>query len=178
LTTTVREFEPRVIHQRIGELIELYRQVYAEPPYYETAGDAAAFGERLLNETTKPGFAMVMNEDDGTILGFAHGYTFTEEQWWTGADTIPAEVVGQTKFAVMELVVRRGHRGHGYASMLIHELLRKRPEPYATLCTNPLAPARAIYHHWGWRHVGNTPQRPTFPAMHILTLHLEQHRTP
>jgi GNAT superfamily N-acetyltransferase len=160
------------ITEKLNEFVDLYQQVYAEPPYEETPDDAIAFSHRLTSEAHRPGFALVAAVENDTIIGFAHGYTFEPEQWWKAADTTPDEVHGLSKFAVMELVVRKDHRGQGVASELMRALLTDRAEPYATLCTNPAAPARAIYRAWGWRQVARTPQRPTFPGMDVLVLPL------
>ena len=158
---------------RLDEFIDLYRQVYAEAPYEETDDDAAAFGQRLSDEMRRPGFSLVGVIDDDVVVGFAHGYTFGPDQWWKAADSTPPQVHGQNKFAVMELIVRKDHRGQGRASQLMRTLLSDRAEPYATLCTNPAAPARDIYRAWGWQQVARTPWRPTFPGMDVLLLRLQ-----
>ena len=160
------------IADRLDGFVDLYQQVYAEPPYEETPDDAAAFGRRLTEEAQRPGFTLVAAIEDDGVIGFAHGYTFGPDQWWKAADTTPSEVQSLPKFAIMELVVRKDHRGQGIASALMRALLIDRTEPYATLCTNPAAPARAIYQAWSWQQVAQTPQRPMFPGMDVLVLPL------
>jgi len=172
MTSRPIPFAAAEIADRLDEFVDLYQQVYAEPPYEETTDDAISFGRRLTEEAQRPGFSLVAAVEDDNVIGFAHGYTFGPDQWWKAADATPPEVHTLPKFAIMELVVRKDHRGQGIASALMRALLASRTEAYATLCTNPAAPARAIYQAWGWQQVAQTPQRPTFPGMDVLVLPL------
>lgn len=153
--------------QRSAEFAELYREVYAEPPYHEGEEHVAAFLERFADESRGLGFSLVVAETDGELLGYAYGLSFEPDQWWDDADPQPAEVRSHPKFAIMEFVVRKQHRGQGIGRALMSALLTDRTEPFATLCANPAAPARQIYRHWGWRHVGRA-HPPDIATMDIL----------
>jgi GNAT superfamily N-acetyltransferase len=61
---------------------------------------------------------------------------------------------GRARFAVLEFIVRPPYRGRRLGSSLMRALLVDRPEPVATLCSNPLSVARQIYAAWGRTRVG------------------------
>lgn len=168
----IARLRPEDVGGRVNEFTALYRQVYAEPPYCEGDADAAAFAERFADEQTWPGFALIAAQTDDRLIGFAHGVTFPATSWWSSAGPEPDETRNQPKFAIMELVVAPDHRRHGIASKLLATLLQDRPEPYATLCSNPVAPARGIYRQWGWRQVSQA--HPTIGAMDVLLMDLRR----
>ncbi|HYH49908.1 MAG TPA: hypothetical protein VEG38_10220, partial [Acidimicrobiia bacterium] len=43
-----------------GELTSLYRRVFAEPPWNETAADTVAFRRRLAEHAAQPGFQVAI----------------------------------------------------------------------------------------------------------------------
>jgi GNAT superfamily N-acetyltransferase len=156
---------------RQDRLTSLYREVYAAPPYFEGEEDAARYGERLNDETRQPGFAVALADCGGDLIGFAYGFTFAPDKWWSTAGDPPAEVSGWPTFAVMEFVVASAFRRRGVGRELMTKLLADRPEPYATLCSNPAAAARAVYRAWGWHEVAKS-HPPNVPHMDVLLLKL------
>jgi GNAT superfamily N-acetyltransferase len=153
-------------------LVRLYAVVYAEPPYGEGPERVAAFAATLPGEARQPGFALVAAEDVGGLVGAAYGWTMPAGRWWTRADTEPpADLRAAEKFAVMEWVVRPDRRGTGIGAELMRRLLDGRPERWATLSSNPAAPARAIYQRAGWQWVGGSAM-PDGTPMHLLVLRL------
>jgi GNAT superfamily N-acetyltransferase len=159
----------------LGEVAELYELVYAEPPY--NGGPLFSRGrflERTNVQKAAPGFALVTARAAGMLVGFSFGFTFAAGRWW-GGTTRPepaVEVLTPPKFAVIELVVAKPWRGQGLGRTLIAALLSGRPEPYATLLSEPDAPARRIYDHWGWRHMADVQPADDAPHMHALVLPL------
>jgi GNAT superfamily N-acetyltransferase len=164
------------VTRRAPEFIDIYREVYAEPPYHEGDNHVAAYASRFAEESNGPGFTLVAAEASRELVGYAYGLTLAPHEWWTDADHEPAQVHGRAKFAVMEFAVRKAHRGRGIGTALMTALLADRPEPFATLCANPAAPARRIYHRWGWRPVA-LARPPDIPTMDVLLLHLRQPET-
>lgn len=154
-------------------LIDLYREVYAEPPYLETDEHVAAYIQRFAEESSQPGFALVIAKTDTEVVGYAYGHAFPADEWWPDTDHEPIETKGRTKFAVIELAVRKPHRGQGLGTQLMTALLDRRPEHLATLCSNPAAAARYIYQHWGWQPVA-TAYPPGIPPMDVLVLQLRE----
>lgn len=139
-------------------LVELYADVFAEPPYREGPDQVARFRKMLTEEMDRPGFALTRAVDGGTLVGMAYGCTIPAGEWWHDAATPPLpEAIDVPKFAVMELAVRHDYRGRRLGHDLLGELLRDRAERVAILSVNPTAPAHAIYLSWGWREVGHTP---------------------
>ncbi|MGA4730142.1 GNAT family N-acetyltransferase [Micromonospora taraxaci] len=153
-------------------LVRLYAVVYAEPPYAEGPEQVAAFADGLSAETERPGFVLVVADDDDALVGAAYGWTMTAGRWWTRADIEPPDDLrSASKFAVMEWVVHPDRRGTGIGGELIRRLLDGRPESWATLASNPAAPARAIYQRAGWQQVGRSAMSDGTP-MHLLVLPL------
>lgn len=160
----------------IGPIADLYEAAYAEPPY---GGGPLFSRERFLERTGRQrhndGFEIVTAHDGDELAGFAFGFTFPPGRWWGGATTPdpPIEVVDNSTFAVIELVVGPTWRGHGVARTLMDALLNGRPEPQAMLLSEPDAPARQIYKHWGWVHVADVRPADDAPAMHALVKSLQ-----
>ncbi|WP_194814951.1 GNAT family N-acetyltransferase [Nocardia sp. XZ_19_385] len=142
-------------------LIDLYAEVFAEPPYHERPGDVARFRELLTAELAEPGFDLVRAVEDDELIGMAYGFTLAAGTWWPNAATPPPPgALEVPKFAIMELAVRRSHRGRGLGRGLLDTLLRARTEPLAVLSVDPAAPADALYRAWGWRPAGYTNPHP------------------
>ncbi|MEV0214317.1 GNAT family N-acetyltransferase [Micromonospora sp. NPDC050695] len=153
-------------------LVDLYALVYAEPPYGEGPEQVAGFADGLPGEAARPGFTLVAADDAGTLVGAAYGWTMPAGRWWTRADREPpAELLNVDKFAVMEWIVHSGRRGEGIGSELMRRLLDGRPEPYATLASNPLAAARRVYERAGWQQVAGS-HMPDGTPMDLLILTL------
>ncbi|GAB3805981.1 GNAT family N-acetyltransferase [Micromonospora zhanjiangensis] len=169
----VRRLGPADLRRYRPRFLDLYREVYSEPPYSETEEHVAAYAERFVEESARSGFAVVVAESGTELAGYAYGHSFAADDWWQDADQEPAETKGCTKFAVMELAVRRPCRGRGVGTRLMGALIDGRPEQLATLCSNPAAPARQIYHRWGWQPVA-VAHPPNIPPMEILVLWLPE----
>ncbi|MEU1589488.1 N-acetyltransferase [Micromonospora sp. NPDC005710] len=153
-------------------LVRLYGVVYAEPPYNEGPDQVAGFADGLPGETGRSGFSLVVADDAGLLVGAAYGWTMPAGRWWTRADTEPpSDLLNADKFAVMEWVVHPDRRAVGIGAELIRRLLNTRSEPWATLASNPAAPARAIYRRAGWQQVGGSAM-PDGTPMHLLVLPL------
>ncbi|MFI5925278.1 GNAT family N-acetyltransferase [Micromonospora sp. NPDC051543] len=153
-------------------LVGLYAVVYAEPPYVEGPDQVASFAAALPGETRRPGFALVVAYDAGELVGAAYGSTMAAGRWWTrAAAEPPADLRAVDKFAVMEWIVRPGRRGEGIGAQLMNRILDGRVERWATLASNPAAPARAIYQRAGWRQVGDSAMPDGTPT-HLLVLPL------
>lgn len=164
----IRRLDQAESTRRSDEVVQLYGEVYAEPPYNEGPEQQAAYMDRFRSESASPGFELVVAEDAGKIIGFVYGLTLANDQWWPEALTPePAFTQGQPKYMVCEFAVKSEHRGRGIGGDLLSSLLSVRTEPWATLCSNPAAPARQIYQRWGWEKVG-TADFHGLPPMDIL----------
>lgn len=165
------------VDQLLDEIAELYEVVYAEPPYN---GGSVFSRERMLERTRvqreASGFTLIAARQGDELVGFSFGFTFAEGCWWGGKTTPepPADVLAPPKFAVIELVVAKSWRGRRLSTALMGAVLAGRVEPYATLLSEPDAPARRIYDHWGWQHVADVQPAEDAPYMHALVLPLQR----
>ncbi|WP_341719911.1 GNAT family N-acetyltransferase [Micromonospora sp. FIMYZ51] len=156
----------------VDALGDLYATVYAEPPYCEGPDEVRGFRAGLPEEATRPGFALITAHDGDTLVGAAYGWTMERGRWWKRADRQPpADVLDADKLAVLEWLVRPAHRRRGVGAELLRRLLDGRPEPYATLASNPESAARDIYERAGWVQVGES-ETPWGAHMHLLVLRL------
>ncbi len=144
------------------ELLKLYAEVYAEPPYSEGPGEVARFVDWFDRYTRQPGFRLVIAWSGGVPVGMALGYTLPAgTHWWDGlrVQVSPGFTceTGHRTVALIELLVRADLRRRGVASRLYDLFLAGRAEERATLLVRPepeAASARAFYAHRGWRSVG------------------------
>ncbi|WP_431884771.1 GNAT family N-acetyltransferase [Micromonospora wenchangensis] len=149
-------------------LADLYAVVYSEPPYREGPDQVAGFREGLPDEAIRPGFSMIVAEDDGLLVGAAYGWTMPAGTWWSRSDQDPpSDIRDVDKFAVLEWMTHPGRRESGIGTELMHQLLSQRTERYATLAANPASIARRIYQRTGWRQVA-TSTLPWGPPMDLL----------
>lgn len=148
-------------------MVDLYAVVYAEPPYLEGADDVARYADKLPEEFTLPGFSLVAAYDRDRLVGVAYGWTMAAGRWWRNAREQPPDLVAAEKFAVIEWQVHPDHRGQRIGARLMLLLLDGRPEPWATLASNPASAARRMYGRAGWKQVGTT--KPAhLPEMDLL----------
>lgn len=156
----------------LSELTNLYAVVYAEPPYEEGPEQVVRFRDHMANDAGQPGFSMTVATHETALVGAAYGWTMSAGTWWSRADNEPTpEVRDVAKFAIMEWIVHPTRRGEGLGADLMRTLLKNRPEPLATLASDPRSAARRMYERAGWRQVG-TSTLPWGPAMDLLVLDL------
>jgi GNAT superfamily N-acetyltransferase len=161
--------------QELPELTDIYREVYAEPPYHSgPLWDTQSFAERTGRQANGDGFSMTTARlPDGVLIGYSFGLTFPAGRWWSGDATPPSPDVMETaKFAVIELLVRQPFRGRGIGRRLLDDLLAGRIESYAILTAVPDAPARDLYRRWGWQQVGTAHHTLDSPVLDSLVLPL------
>ena len=161
--------------QHINELIDVYREVYAEPPYKWGIGHAELFAERFAEQRKNPGFRLVEGRSGGELIAFGFGVTLgSTTAWWQGwltppPDSVKHEYMGRT-FALIELLVRRRWRRMHVAERIHARLMQNRYERWATLTALPAADAaQAAYAKWGWYKVAQKrnplPGSPVFDVL-------------
>jgi hypothetical protein len=160
---------------QLGELCQLYREVYAEPPYHWGDDHAALFADRFAVQSTQPGFALTEARQGTDLAGYCFGVTLQPTTpWWQHLLTpLPEEITterpGRT-LAVVELLVRARRRRQHIGQTLHDMLLRDRPEERATLTVLPAATAaQRAYATWGWHAVAQKrnplPGSPVFDVL-------------
>ncbi|MEV6598749.1 GNAT family N-acetyltransferase [Actinoplanes sp. NPDC051346] len=149
-------------------LIELYAEVYAEPPYCEGPEHVDQFKRWINAEVSKDGFKLVLALIAEEIAGAAYGFTIPPGEWIEpAASPPPADLNELRKFSVAEWMVRSRYRGAGIGRRLLDSLLDGRSEAIAILASNPAALARRVYERWGWQKKGSITPR-TMPEMDVL----------
>ncbi|BEL12940.1 GNAT family N-acetyltransferase [Actinoplanes sichuanensis] len=171
------EIEPwpgSTVEARIDQLAEVYAEVYSEPPYSSgQLWSRSAFVERTRRQIRREGFSFYAARDEQQIIGFSFGLSFAEGSWWAGGATEPStELRRASKFAVIELIVRKNWRRLGIGRQLLSTLLSTRAEQYAILTAMPNAEARALYERWGWIQTGTAQHSPDSPVLDALALPL------
>lgn len=156
----------------VEALLDLYREVYSEPPYLEGPEHVASFGRHLNRELSLPGFALAGAMDGDRLIGVAYGFTLPAGEWMEpSVEEPPAHIYDVPKLNVAEWMVRARYRGTGIGRRLLDMLLADRSESWAVLASNPAAPARHIYERHGWKPAGRIKPK-SMPAMDVLTLAL------
>ena len=173
--TDFRLVGPDEAARHVDELIAVYREVYAEPPYEWGTEHAELFSERFAGQRRNAGFSLVEARDRDKLIAFGFGVTLPPTTtWWQQLltplpDDMTREHVGRT-FVLMSLLVRRPWRRRHVAETIHARLLQDRHEERATLTVLPAATAaQAAYAKWGWRKATQKhnplPGSPVFDVM-------------
>ncbi|MFF4456581.1 GNAT family N-acetyltransferase [Streptomyces goshikiensis] len=164
------------------ELAEVYREVYAGPPY---AGDpffsVDSFRDRLEAAFDTEGFETVTAHLDGRIIGYVHGATLpADKPWWVSlGDRRPSDLVGLADagqvFWLRELMVLPEHQNRGLGRQIHNTVIAGRSETVTTLtCITDNQPAHDAYLRWGYDLMGqirHAPDSPLYDAMFLPSGH-------
>ncbi|MEV0621711.1 GNAT family N-acetyltransferase [Nonomuraea sp. NPDC050404] len=158
------------------DYVDTYELIYSEPPYSGLSPyTRAEFVARTTAQMKRPGFELVTAQDGAALVGFCIGLTMEAGRWWGGATTgAPSEVLDSPKAAIIELILRKEHRGRGLGKRLLSEMLAGRTEPYATLAAHPSAAAHAMYERWGWQSAGPSQPVADGPTLDLMVLNLRE----
>lgn len=166
----------------LDEIRELYREVYADPPYEWGDDHAALFAERLTVQRAQPGFALAEARHGTELAGYCFGVTLQPSTpWWQHLLTpLPEEMTTESPgrtLAVVEFLVRAPWRRQHIAKTLHNMLLRDRPEERATLTVLPAAqPAQQAYAKWGWHTVAQ--KRNPLPGSPVFDVLIKELKAP
>jgi ribosomal protein S18 acetylase RimI-like enzyme len=144
---------------RLSEIEAVYAEAFPR-------SDLGDYRTRIRGQLQAAGFEAVTARHESTLTGFAYGLPLSAgSRWWDGLDPLPppgfTAETGRRTFAVIDLAVRRAHRGRGLGQRVLDELLAGRTEERATLATAPDDhDVQRMYRRWGWSHVGLTPGQP------------------
>lgn len=139
----------------------VYAEVFAEPPYGESADDVAAALRRFPVQARKGGFrAALARAGGGEPVGMAYGFLLRPDTVWWDELTEPVpdgmrREDGHRTFGLMELAVRGPWRGQGVARRLHETLLDGVGAERVLLNVNQASgAAAAAYRAWGYRKIG------------------------
>lgn len=162
MTATILQLTPADILRERSKLRTIYLEAFATPPYRRDEEAAWAWSdETLLMHLYRPGFRFIAarSDEDGTIQGFAYGYTGQDGQWW---HDIVARALGPTmtkrwmqgNFELVELAVAPSAQGQGIGSRLHDRLMADLPQATALLSTALMeTPALRLYRNRGWEQL-------------------------
>ena len=141
-----------------GELHEIYRGCFTEPPWSEPATVLDRFPERLAEHSSRPGFRALLATGPGGVAGVVYGWAapprlptgnpFDDAIVAAVTPEMAAELVAPA-VTLVEIMVGPRHRRRGVARTLLDGFVAGAPS--AWLVTHPDAPARALYESAGWR---------------------------
>jgi len=137
------------------EVANLYDVIHSDMPE-EQGGifSRQSFLMRTAGQAQAPGFELVTATSGDLLIGFSFGHPMPSGRWWVDCTPAPQGILSASKFAVIELDVRKSHRRQGIAKKLLGMLLRDREEDFATLASTPGTVANDMYKRWGWYQVG------------------------
>lgn len=137
------------------DVANLYSEIHSDMPE-EQGGifTRQSFLMRTAGQAQAAGFELVTATSGDILVGFSFGHPFPAGGWWGDCTPAPQEILNASKFAVIELDVRKSYRRQGIAKALLDMLLRDREEGFATLASTPGSTANAMYKRWGWYKVG------------------------
>ena len=135
------------------------------PLYDEVFGDSSTFDDWLdavwRKHSTRDGFRLVRARLDGSLVGFAYGYTGDYGQWWTDrvAQTLAPDVAADWLGGHFELVsvgVLPAARRMGIGRELLRQVTAGLPHDRLLLMTSadPEDPAGRLYAAEGWAVIG------------------------
>lgn len=160
-TVTVERMDGSAAAQAVDAFRLVYADVFAEPPYNETADDVTAAFRRFRLQTRKPAFrGAVARTEDGEPVGMAYGWPVeSDTTWWDElTEPVPDDMRredGHRTFGLMELAVRAPWRGQGVARRLHEALLDGLEAERVLLNVHPDSKAAsAAYRAWGYRRIG------------------------
>jgi GNAT superfamily N-acetyltransferase len=153
----------------LSEITDFYEKIRSEEPEDGTHDlfTRQSFISRTTAQAEKSGFELVTAVTGAALTGFSFGYPLSPGQWWGECTPAPDEVLNASKFAVIELNVRKEIRRQGIGKRLLGELLGNRGEQFATLATSTGSEANLMYLRWGWRKVGYFVTPPPMDALVI-----------
>jgi len=164
------------------ELLALYGEVYAGPPYRDGPEDVAEFAAEWPRLLAEPGFRLVVARvPEGRLVGLALGHVLGPGSgWWSAVrPTLPTELTEESvgadgvgrSFGIAEFGVHPDWLRVGIARRLHDGLLDGRAEARVVLWVHTDAvAARATYDRWGYRFVGTVPASSRRAAYHVLCL--------
>lgn len=138
------------------EVWRVYERVFDDQP------DGAIWRRAVWDRhTARDGFRLTRAYNDGSLVGFAYGYTGERGQWWTdrAAEVLPDAVSEDWLGGHFELVtigVVPEARGRGIGAALMERLTADIPHDRWLLMTSadPDEPAHRLYARHGWQVIG------------------------
>jgi ribosomal protein S18 acetylase RimI-like enzyme len=154
----ILELSPHQVEMEHDQIVRVYAEAFAAPPYLRDDADAAIFSLTLSSHTQREGFKMLAARPAGQtrIDGFAYGYITRPGQWWHEQvkQAMPPEMAADWldgSFELVELAVSPIAQGQRLGSRLHDGLLDCIPYSRALLSTRQEeTTALKLYRKRGW----------------------------
>src|SRR5216684_8081588 len=108
----------------LPEITDFYEEIHSE-----NSDDGShelfsrpTFITRTTDQARKTGFELVTATLKCDLVGFSFGYPLSPGQWWGECTAPPEEVLNSSKFAVIELNVKKVYRRQGIGKKLLDDL--------------------------------------------------------
>lgn len=143
--------------QRCDELLEVYTESFAGPPWNESAASADAQRALLQTQLDSPGLEVAIAEHHGRLVGAAYGWPappqLPDSDLYrrisaAAGEQLVAQRLTNGVFELVQLMVRPSRQGEGLGRRLVDTLRAGRP---SWLITHPEADAVRLYERNGWR---------------------------
>jgi ribosomal protein S18 acetylase RimI-like enzyme len=183
--TIVDSPSPQRIAAFHDQLVALYRDAFAAPPYSKGKEEVVAFARSLPQHVRREGFRMVVAaiEEGNQVAGFVYGYTSTPDRWWhthvaRAMQPSMADKWLEDCFQLVEIAVTPTFQGQGIGGQLHDHMLNGLSHRKAVLSTaQAKTNAYRMYRRRGWVTL---LEHFTFPGVQrpyqILGLDLESRR--
>jgi ribosomal protein S18 acetylase RimI-like enzyme len=137
---------------------DAYIDVFAQPPYGETAADRQAFLDRVRRYAQRDGFRLVLaSTEEAIVVALALVVVAHPGDWFrdrVAEQLDPSEVaewLGDSCLELVHLAVRPAYSRRGIGLAVYDAALAGCPAPTAILTVHPAAgPARRLYARQGW----------------------------
>ncbi|WP_433616899.1 GNAT family N-acetyltransferase [Dactylosporangium sp. CA-139114] len=146
--------------------VDLYRNVFTEPPWHEDETRVEEFRTRLTDDTHRPGFRAVVAHLDGCWIGFTTAWPTqppfpTNRAYGTVRDRLGPDRVDELLVGALEIdevAVSPAAQGRGVGGRLLDATLATAPDCRAWLLTWTTSPqAIGFYTRQGWRAAQPVP---------------------
>ncbi|MFC4947486.1 GNAT family N-acetyltransferase [Pseudonocardia sp. GCM10023141] len=161
MRTTLTDTAPAP--ELLADAVALYGAAFGGAPYFETAEQAAGFGEQVQRHAReRAGFRFVTVQDGDTLLALAMAVLARPGQWWR--DQVAGRLsvadadrwLGPECLEVIEVAVAPAAHGRGLGRLVHDVLISGSPAPTGALICHPEAlAAQRLYTSRGWTRIGS-----------------------
>jgi catechol 2,3-dioxygenase-like lactoylglutathione lyase family enzyme/ribosomal protein S18 acetylase RimI-like enzyme len=152
----VERLEPDTIDTWRTDIVSIYAEAFADPPYNRGATHVDGFADALRSHVDRPGFVAFCACVGHHLVGFTYGYTTGRNHWWheqvRAALGTHADHWLTDSFEYVELALMPRYRRLRIGRRLHDALLAAQPHPRAVLSTiDAVTAGRRLYESAGWK---------------------------
>lgn len=171
---TIELLEAAAALRARAEVVAVYAEAFAAPPYHKPPGAAESFAATFQRHTGRADFRLAAALAGGRLAGFGYGYSAGPGQWWH--DSVAAALGPELAerwlrgaFELVELAVRPADQGRGLGAALLDRLLAGLTHRTAVLSTMAEETAGLrLYRRRGWQVVHPALRFPGIAAPYMI----------